>query len=39
MEENGVGIPGLAKLETISQNAVAASERGAILFVFFVFLI
>jgi len=26
MEENGVGIPGLAKLENISQNAVAASE-------------
>jgi len=26
MEENGVGIPGLAKPETISQNAVAASE-------------
>jgi len=26
MEENGAGIPGLAKLETISQNAVAASE-------------
>jgi len=26
MEENGVGIPGLAKLETISQNAVAAGE-------------
>jgi len=26
MEENGVGIPGLEKLETISQNAVAASE-------------